>query len=260
MSDEARKLASEEVSGRASERPKKRTSERASKQEHAIERPVRPRTHTCARSHLNTIINFNCQLIPLRSHPRDSLARMRSRSLPPVAPAAHSLAHAPAAANGHFSPLPPSRPARPSRVPRPRPPSKDLVWERVASGAINVFMAVPTVYAKLVAHWEQQPRDKQETVGTLLVVRACMRMHASMHMQRACVHRSVAWRGVAESGERSGACVCLRVACVCKASLWLLRDGEVQELVVSRLSPTCISSLDYELFQRPRSEIGACIA
>lgn len=31
-----------------------------------------------------------------------------------------------------------------------------LVWHRIASGAINVFMAVPTIYVKLLDHWEKQ--------------------------------------------------------------------------------------------------------
>ncbi len=31
-----------------------------------------------------------------------------------------------------------------------------LVWERIASGEINVFMAVPTVYSRLLEHWKAQ--------------------------------------------------------------------------------------------------------
>ena len=29
------------------------------------------------------------------------------------------------------------------------------VWERLASGELTLFMAVPTIYARLVAAWEQ---------------------------------------------------------------------------------------------------------
>jgi len=39
--------------------------------------------------------------------------------------------------------------------------SPTLVWDRIASGAINVFMTVPTVYAKLVQHWQEQSSEVQ---------------------------------------------------------------------------------------------------
>ena len=35
-----------------------------------------------------------------------------------------------------------------------------LVWDRIASGAINVFMAVPTIYVKLLEHWEKSPSQE----------------------------------------------------------------------------------------------------
>lgn len=37
----------------------------------------------------------------------------------------------------------------------------DLVWDRIASDELTVFMAVPTVYAKLIQHWQSQPKDTQ---------------------------------------------------------------------------------------------------
>ncbi len=36
------------------------------------------------------------------------------------------------------------------------------VWERIASGDLTLFMAVPTIYAKLIAAWEQLPCDLQQ--------------------------------------------------------------------------------------------------
>jgi malonyl-CoA/methylmalonyl-CoA synthetase len=33
------------------------------------------------------------------------------------------------------------------------------VWQRLASGAITVFMAVPTVYSRLIAAWREAPQD-----------------------------------------------------------------------------------------------------
>lgn len=39
--------------------------------------------------------------------------------------------------------------------------SAELAWTRIASGAINVFMAVPTIYAKLLDHWEKQAPTTQ---------------------------------------------------------------------------------------------------
>ncbi len=30
----------------------------------------------------------------------------------------------------------------------------DAVWDRIASGELTVFMAVPTVYGRLIAAWE----------------------------------------------------------------------------------------------------------
>jgi malonyl-CoA/methylmalonyl-CoA synthetase len=33
------------------------------------------------------------------------------------------------------------------------------VWQRLASGAITVFMAVPTIYSRLIAAWREAPQD-----------------------------------------------------------------------------------------------------
>ncbi len=35
------------------------------------------------------------------------------------------------------------------------------VWEKMASGEITRFMAVPTIYYKLISYWEQQPKSEQ---------------------------------------------------------------------------------------------------
>ena len=35
----------------------------------------------------------------------------------------------------------------------------DLVWDRLASGGITVFTAVPTIYHRLIAAWDQAPAD-----------------------------------------------------------------------------------------------------
>jgi malonyl-CoA/methylmalonyl-CoA synthetase len=51
-----------------------------------------------------------------------------------------------------------------------------VVWDRIASGALTLFMAVPTIYAKLVAAYEQAAPDQQ----TLWSKTAeAMRLHVS---------------------------------------------------------------------------------
>ena len=40
-----------------------------------------------------------------------------------------------------------------------------LVWERMVAGEINVFMAVPTIYTKLIAHWENQSPAEREKLS-----------------------------------------------------------------------------------------------
>jgi malonyl-CoA/methylmalonyl-CoA synthetase len=35
----------------------------------------------------------------------------------------------------------------------------DAVWERLAAGGLTLFMAVPTIYAKLLAAWDRAPAD-----------------------------------------------------------------------------------------------------
>ncbi len=39
----------------------------------------------------------------------------------------------------------------------------DAVWERIASGDITVFMAVPTIYQRLITAWEQLPSPLQRS-------------------------------------------------------------------------------------------------
>ncbi len=40
----------------------------------------------------------------------------------------------------------------------------DAVWDRLASGELTVFMAVPTVYRKLIAAWEAAPPARQRAL------------------------------------------------------------------------------------------------
>src|SRR3954463_9460229 len=37
-----------------------------------------------------------------------------------------------------------------------------VVWDRLASGQVTVFTAVPTIYTRLIASWDAAPRDVQE--------------------------------------------------------------------------------------------------
>jgi malonyl-CoA/methylmalonyl-CoA synthetase len=37
----------------------------------------------------------------------------------------------------------------------------ELVWERLASGRLTLFMAVPTIYRKLIAAWDAAPAERQ---------------------------------------------------------------------------------------------------
>jgi malonyl-CoA/methylmalonyl-CoA synthetase len=37
------------------------------------------------------------------------------------------------------------------------------VWERIAQGDLTLFMAVPTIYAKLITAWEEADRERQES-------------------------------------------------------------------------------------------------
>ncbi len=47
----------------------------------------------------------------------------------------------------------------------------DVVWERIASGRVTVFMAVPTIYRKLIAAWEAAPPERRVALS-----RACRRL------------------------------------------------------------------------------------
>ncbi len=37
----------------------------------------------------------------------------------------------------------------------------NVVWERIADGSVTLFMAVPTIYVKLIAAWETAPPDRR---------------------------------------------------------------------------------------------------
>lgn len=39
------------------------------------------------------------------------------------------------------------------------------VWQRMEAGAINVFMAVPTIYTRLIQHWESQPAHRRAVLS-----------------------------------------------------------------------------------------------
>jgi len=41
----------------------------------------------------------------------------------------------------------------------------DAVWDRLASGQLTLFMAVPTVYRKLIAAWDAAPAERQRALG-----------------------------------------------------------------------------------------------
>jgi malonyl-CoA/methylmalonyl-CoA synthetase len=41
-----------------------------------------------------------------------------------------------------------------------------LVWDRLASGEITLFMAVPTIYRRLIAAWEAAPVERQQAWST----------------------------------------------------------------------------------------------
>jgi malonyl-CoA/methylmalonyl-CoA synthetase len=39
------------------------------------------------------------------------------------------------------------------------------VWERIGSGRLTLFMAVPTIYYKLISFWEQAPEERQKKMA-----------------------------------------------------------------------------------------------
>lgn len=41
----------------------------------------------------------------------------------------------------------------------------NAVWERIAGGSVTLFMAVPTIYVKLISAWEASPRDRRTKLG-----------------------------------------------------------------------------------------------
>jgi malonyl-CoA/methylmalonyl-CoA synthetase len=42
----------------------------------------------------------------------------------------------------------------------------EQVWQTIATGNLTLFMAVPTIYLKLIAAWEQYPSDRQQVLST----------------------------------------------------------------------------------------------
>lgn len=47
--------------------------------------------------------------------------------------------------------------------------STEGVFEAFQRGKINLFMAVPTIYFKLIAHWDHLPLDKQKQISDTLI-------------------------------------------------------------------------------------------
>ncbi|KYC37856.1 long-chain fatty acid--CoA ligase [Scytonema hofmannii PCC 7110] len=41
----------------------------------------------------------------------------------------------------------------------------DIVWNRISQGELTLFMAVPTIYVKLIAAWEAASSDRQQTMS-----------------------------------------------------------------------------------------------
>lgn len=48
------------------------------------------------------------------------------------------------------------------------PFSAESVFETFKKGDVNVFMAVPTIYYKLISHWESLSKSEQQTISTRL--------------------------------------------------------------------------------------------
>lgn len=46
--------------------------------------------------------------------------------------------------------------------------SAEAVFDTFAEGHINVFMAVPTIYFKLISYWESQPAPRQQVISAVL--------------------------------------------------------------------------------------------
>jgi malonyl-CoA/methylmalonyl-CoA synthetase len=46
--------------------------------------------------------------------------------------------------------------------------SAEAVFDTFAEGHINVFMAVPTIYFKLISYWESQPAPRQQAISAVL--------------------------------------------------------------------------------------------
>lgn len=43
--------------------------------------------------------------------------------------------------------------------------SPELVWDRIATDSLSVFMAVPTIYSRLIAYWKSQPPEIQSRLS-----------------------------------------------------------------------------------------------
>jgi malonyl-CoA/methylmalonyl-CoA synthetase len=72
----------------------------------------------------------------------------------------------------------------------------EAVWERIASGWVTVFMAVPTIYVKLIAAWEEASPARQSALS-----RACARLRLTVSGSAALPVRTLQkWQEI--SGQR----------------------------------------------------------
>ncbi|MGH7547136.1 MAG: acyl-CoA synthetase [Gemmatimonadales bacterium] len=55
--------------------------------------------------------------------------------------------------------------ARCEMLPRSERFDADRVWQRIARGDLTLFMAVPTIYGKLIAAWELAPPDRRRAMS-----------------------------------------------------------------------------------------------
>ncbi|MFL5538893.1 MAG: acyl-CoA synthetase, partial [Longimicrobiaceae bacterium] len=68
----------------------------------------------------------------------------------------------------------------------------DAVWARIESGALTVFMAVPTVYTRLIAAWEAAEPERRERMSA-----ACRRLRLMVSGSAALpVSTLERWRGI----------------------------------------------------------------
>jgi malonyl-CoA/methylmalonyl-CoA synthetase len=90
-------------------------------------------------------------------------------------------------------------------------PEPRRMWERLASGEITVFMAVPTIYRRLIDAWEAAPQDEQQrwsagSAGLRLMVSgsAALPVETLERWQQITGHRLLERYGMTEIGMALG--------------------------------------------------------